>query len=73
MVRVARHSEVIEKISPVFDFLLNMVIYLPVTLLRFLINPKELIKLGSFLSKTKVNVIYFADSLGSASPPQFQK
>ncbi len=69
MVRVACHSEVIEKISPVFNFLSEYG-YLSACNITQISDktPKELLKLGSFLSKTKVDVIYFADSLGSATP-----
>ena len=69
MVRVACHSKVIEKISPVFDFLSEYG-YLSACNITQISDktPKELLKLGSLLSKTKVNVVYFADSLGSATP-----
>lgn len=69
MVRVACHSEVIEKILPVFDYL-NSYGYISacnITQISDKTNQK-LIELSSILASSKANVLYFADSLGSAYP-----
>ena len=74
MVRVACHSEIIEKVLPAFDFL-NKNGYISacnITQISDKTNDK-LIELSSLLNGSKVDIIYFADSLGSASPSSIQE
>lgn len=74
MVRVACHSEITEKILPVFDFL-NKNGYVSacnITQISDKTN-ERLIELSSLLASSKVDVIYFADSLGSASPESIEE
>ena len=74
MVRVACHSEIIEKILPVFDFLKNngYISACNITQISDKTNEK-LVELSSILACSKVDIIYFADSLGSASPSSIKK
>ena len=74
MVRVACHTEIIENILPVFEFL-NKNGYISacnITQISDKTNDK-LIELSSILASSKVDIIYFADSLGSASPASIQE
>ena len=74
LVRVACHSEIIGNILPVFDFL-NKNGYISacnITQISDKTNDK-LIELSSILACSKVDIIYFADSLGSASPSSIQQ
>ena len=73
MVRVACHSEVTETILPVFEFL-NDYGYLSacnITQISDKTNDR-LIELSSLIASSKVDILYFADSLGSASPSSIE-
>ncbi len=69
MVRVACHSEIIEKILPVFEFLNDhgYISCCNITQISDKTN-KKLVELSSLLSSTKVDILYFADTLGSLTP-----
>ena len=69
MVRVACHSEIIEKILPVFEFLhdYGYISCCNITQISDK-NNQKLTELSGLLSSTKVDILYFADSLGSLTP-----
>ena len=73
LIRVACHSESIEKILPFFDFLAEQGYLSACNITQ--ISEKtadQLSKISSLLSNSKVNIIYFADSLGSLIPNQIK-
>ena len=73
MVRVACHSEMTETILPVFDFLSANGYISACNITQISDKTKErLIELSSLLAGSKVDVIYFADSLGSATPESIE-
>ena len=73
MVRVACHSEVIETILPVFDFLNNYGYISACNITQISDKTNDsLIELSSLIASSKVDILYFADSLGSASPSSIE-
>lgn len=74
LVRVACHSEHINNILPLFDFL-EKYGYLSAFNITQVSeqSSKDLEKISSILSSSKVKIIYFADSLGSLSPIHIKK
>jgi 4-hydroxy 2-oxovalerate aldolase len=69
MVRVACHSEVTETILPVFDFLHDYGYITACNITQISDKTNErLIELSSLIASSKTDILYFADSLGSASP-----
>ena len=73
LIRVACHSESIKEILPFFDFLAEQG-YLSACNITQISEKtsEELSKISSVLSTSKVDIIYFADSLGSVSPNQIK-
>ena len=74
MVRVAGPTEIIEKILPVFEFLhdYGYISCCNITKISDKTNEK-LIELSLLLSSTKVDILYFADSLGSSTPSSIKE
>ena len=74
MVRVACHSEIIKNICPVFDFLddYGYISCCNITQISDKTD-KKLIELSSILSSSKVEILYFADSLGSSTPASIKE
>ena len=74
MVRVACHSELIEKVLPVFDFLHDCGYISCCNITQISDKTYEKLKeLSHLLSSTKVDVLYFADSLGSSEPSSIKE
>ena len=68
LIRVACHTEYINHIIPLFDFLDNYGYLSAYNIAQVSENSREdLEKIASTLASSKVNIIYFADSLGSLS------
>ena len=74
MVRVACNSEIIKNICPVFDFLddYGYISCCNITQISDKTD-KNLIELSSILSSSKVEILYFADSLGSSTPASIKE
>ena len=74
MVRVACHSEIIEKILPVFDFIHNQGYISSCNITQISDKTtKRLEELSWLISTSKVDILYFADSLGSSTPKSIQE
>ena len=74
LIRVACHTEYINHIIPLFDFLDNYGYLSAYNIAQVSENSREdLEKIASTLASSKVNIIYFADSLGSLSPYQIKE
>ena len=74
MVRVACHSETIDKILPVFEFLHNYGYISCCNITKVSDKTKEKLKeLSYLLLSTKVDILYFADSLGSSTPESVEE
>ena len=74
MVRVACHSKIIGKILPVFEFINNQG-YLSCCNITQISDKtsKRLEELSFLISSSKVDILYFADSLGSSTPKSIKK
>lgn len=73
MVRVACHSEAIEKTLPIFEFLSDNGFISACNITQISDkSPETLKKLSKIIGSSKVNVLYFADSLGSLTPPEVE-
>ena len=71
LVRVACHNKYINYILPLFEFLDDYGYLSAYNMTKVTENSEEdFDKISSIISSSKVNVIYFADSLGSLSPYQ---
>ena len=71
LVRVACHSESIREILPIFDFISNNGYLSAYNITQISEkNEKEIIDIASLLSLSKVDIVYFADSLGALIPMQ---
>ena len=74
LIRVACHTEYINHIIPLFDFLDNYGYLSAYNIAQVSENSRaDLEKIASTLASSKVNIIYFADSLGSLSPYQIKE
>jgi len=74
MVRVACHSEIIENVLPVFEFLHDYGYISCCNITQISDKTHEKLKeLSCLLSSTQVDVLYFADSLGSLSVDKTKK
>lgn len=74
MVRVACSSEIIEKILPVFKYLHNYGYITSCNITQISDKTNEKLKeLSYLLSSTKVDILYFADSLGSSTPSSIKE
>ncbi len=70
-VRIACHYKEIFKIEPIINWLKRKNVVVTVNLMQISeLSKKQLIKVSSYLSKKKVDVLYVADSLGSVKPNQ---
>ena len=74
LVRVACHTEYINHIIPLFNFLDDYGYLSAYNITQVSENSSEdLTKIASTLSSSKVKIIYFADSLGSLAPYQIKE
>ena len=74
MVRVACHYEIIEKILTVFDFIHNQGYKSCCNITQISDKTTErLEELSCLISTSKVDILYFADSLGSSTPKSIQE
>ena len=74
LIRVACHNEVIEYISPLFDFLSDYGYKTACNITKISEkSTKEIDKISSILSSSNVDIVYFADSLGSLAPNQINQ
>ena len=74
LIRVACHTETLEYITPLFDLLSDYGYKTACNITQASEKSlKEIDKISSTLSSSKVNIIYFADSLGSLAPNQINK
>ena len=73
MVRVACHSETIEKTLPIFEFLSDKGYFTACNITQISDKTDKALKeIGALINTSKVDVLYFADSLGSVSPTEIE-